>query len=119
MIKFHPDKAPADKVEEYTEKAARLNRAKEIILRAQGLSDDSTSPLDRCVKEQRTALPLLRPGQERQPPDGQRQPVCGSNVYRCSHLHLPCSRLCVTAIFDLCCARHVLQQLRSVRCRLL
>jgi len=52
-------------VDEYTEKATRLNRAKEIILRAQGLSDDSTSPLDRCVNEQSTALPLLRPGQRR------------------------------------------------------
>ena len=33
MREFHPDKAPADKVGEYTERAARLNRAKEIILR--------------------------------------------------------------------------------------
>ena len=40
MLKFHPDKAPAGKIDEYTETAARLNRAKEIILRAQGLSDD-------------------------------------------------------------------------------
>ena len=43
MIRFHPDKAPAGKQEEYTEKAARLNRAKEIVLRAQGLSDDCDS----------------------------------------------------------------------------
>lgn len=40
MLKYHPDKAPEGKVEEYTERASRLNRAKEIILRAQGLSDD-------------------------------------------------------------------------------
>ena len=82
MIKVHPDKAPANEVDEYTEKAARLNSAKEIILRAQGLSDDSTSPLGRCGNEQSTAplmrlwsqrVPLLAPAPSVQPP------VCSSH----------------------------------------
>ena len=40
MLQYHPDKAPAGREEEFTERAARANRAKEIILRAQGLSED-------------------------------------------------------------------------------
>ena len=41
MLLYHPDKAPAGKEEEYHERASRANRAKEIILRAQGLSPES------------------------------------------------------------------------------
>lgn len=41
MLLYHPDKAPAGKEEDYHERATRANRAKEIILRAQGLSPDS------------------------------------------------------------------------------
>jgi hypothetical protein len=60
MLKFHPDKAPLGKEEEYTEKAARANRAKEIILRAQGLSDDGDSPADdRFAPTQCANHPLL------------------------------------------------------------
>ena len=46
MLQYHPDKAPAGREEEFTERAARANRAKEIILRAQGLSEDLDASRD-------------------------------------------------------------------------
>jgi len=46
MLQFHPDKAPSDKLEEYTHRSMRLNRAKEIILRAQGLGNDGDNGVE-------------------------------------------------------------------------
>jgi len=46
MLQFHPDKAPEGKLEEYTHRSMRLNRAKEIILRAQGLGNEEEGELD-------------------------------------------------------------------------
>ena len=47
LLKYHPDKAPAGKEQEYTEKASRANHAKEIILRVQGLSDSESAAADK------------------------------------------------------------------------